>query len=312
MDFDTLIVITDKDFERVSSQYERLLKNMPGRRVLFVGPPRVEELVIALGAGGRAGYINENDILPFDEVHALMSSHMKERLGDQEMPRGVTGWYYQQFLKLSYAFCCPDSYYMTWDGDTIPCAPFSMFDDQGRPFMDMKREYHREYFETMEKLIPGLSRTTDRSFISEHLLFDRELVRELVRVIEGNDSLEGRSYWEKIIRAIPPELITKSAFSEFETYGSFVTTRYPDRYVFRSWHSFRTGGDFFDIGTICDRDYEWLAVDFAAISFEKWSSVREDHRNLFDNPEYQKKLSARQMLQIAQEEFTDGYIEVWD
>ena len=49
-----------------------------------------------------------------------------------------------------------------------------------------------------------------------------------------------------------------------------------------------------------------------AISFEKWSEVREDHSNLFDNPEYQKKLSARKMLEIAQEEFTDGYKEVWD
>ncbi len=34
--------------------------------------------------------------------------------------------------------------------------------------------------------------------------------------------------------------------------------------------------------------------------------------NLFDNKEYQKKLSAQQMLEIAQEEFKEGsYIEVW-
>ena len=47
-------------------------------------------------------------------------------------------------------------------------------------------------------------------------------------------------------------------------------------------------------------------------SFEKNQSVREDHKNLFDNPEYQEKLSARQMLEAVQPEFNGGYVEVWD
>ena len=48
------------------------------------------------------------------------------------------------------------------------------------------------------------------------------------------------------------------------------------------------------------------------ISFEKNQSVRADHENLFNNPAYQSKLTARQMLQIAQEEFTEGYKEEWN
>ena len=36
---------------------------------------------------------------------------------------------------------------------------------------------------------------------------------------------------------------------------------------------------------------------------------QENHKNLFDNKEYQSKLTAGQMLKIAQEEFKDGYIE---
>ena len=60
-----------------------------------------------------------------------------------------------------------------------------------------------------------------------------------------------------------------------------------------------------------DDDYEWLSHDFDAVSFEKGMTVREDHKNLFDNKEYQSKLSARKMLEIAQEEFQEGYKEVW-
>ncbi|MBQ0028498.1 MAG: hypothetical protein KBS96_07840, partial [Lachnospiraceae bacterium] len=105
--------------------------------------------------------------------------------------------------------------------------------------------------------------------------------------------------------------IQDSYFSEFETYGSFVCLTNPSLYRMREWHSFRLAGEFFDPDKISDSDYEWLSNDFEAVSFEKGMSVREDHKNLFDNKEYQEKMSARQMLEIAQEEFKDGYIEVW-
>ena len=43
------------------------------------------------------------------------------------------------------------------------------------------------------------------------------------------------------------------------------------------------------------------------------SAINFLNKNLFDNKEYQKKLSARQMLEIAQEEFKEGsYLEVWE
>ena len=311
--FDTLIVITEKDFRRVQSQYPRLLQNMPGKKVIFVGAPGVGEAIKEAGLSERAAFLDENSILPFDEVHAVMTEHMAERLGDQEMPRGVTGWYYQQFLKLNYANICEDEYYMTWDGDTIPCARFDMFSEEtGLPCLDMKRELHEEYFITMPRLLPGVKKVMEKSFISEHMLFRVDIVKEMIAAIEANDVIPGTHFWEKIIRAIEPERITKSAFSEFETYGNYVALKHPGDYRLRDWHSFRLAGDFFDINTICDRDYEWLSRDFQAISFEKWSELRDDQRNLFDNPEYQAKLSARQMLEIAQEEFTDGYKEVWD
>lgn len=311
-DFDVLIVITDKDFMRVESQYPRLLNNLPGRRVIFVGPAVLEERVLALN-NERASFLNENDILPFDEVYALMAEHMKDILKGQVMPRGVVGWYYQQFLKMSYSSICQDEYYMTWDGDTIPCAPFEMFSPEtNQPYFDLKHECHEEYFVTLPILLPGMNKVISKSFISEHLLFKADYMKELIGAIEANSSIDGDVYWQKIIKAITPERITKSAFSEFETYGTFVALKHMDAYRLRSWHSFRTAGDFFDINTICDRDYAWLAKDFQAISFEKWAELRDDQRNLFDNPEYQSKLSARQMLEIAQEEFKDGYIEVWD
>lgn len=315
-EFDTLIMTTPKDFERVKIQLNRVADNLPGNKIIFVGAKEVGDKVDAVKAdiirGDRISFIDENDILPIEPVHKLMSEHMKDILKGQEMPRGVTGWYYQQFLKLQYARICEDDFYMTWDGDTVPCKPFTMFSKEtGQPYMDLKREMHEEYFITMPLILPRLRKVIGRSFISEHMLFNKEIVKELLNDIEANEANEGEFFWEKIIHAIAPERITKSAFSEFETYGTYVALKHVDDYRLRDWHSFRTCGDFFEPDKICDRDYAWLAKDFYAVSFEKWSTVREDHKNLFDNPEYQEKLSAAQMLKIAQEEFQDGYKEVW-
>ncbi|MCM1215149.1 MAG: DUF6492 family protein [Lachnospiraceae bacterium] len=312
--FDALIMVTAKDFTRVQSQYHRLAANLPARHIFFVGNEEVARLVRNAGLGEKVGFLDENAVLPFDTVHEVMKEALKDVLDGQELPRGITGWYYQQFLKMQYARMCEDAYYLVWDGDTIPCAPFSMFrEGTGTPYLDMKQEYCSKYFDTMEKLVPDLHKCFEKSFISEHMLMNSEIMRSLLSEIESNTALAGKSFWEKIIHAIDVKGLQENSFSEFETYGTYVAMRCPEQYRMRDWHSFRYGGVFYSLETISDTDYAWLSKDFSAISFEKGDTVREDQKNLFDNRKYQEKLSARQMLEIAQQEFKEGsYLEKWE
>lgn len=312
--YDAIIVVTAKDYERVQSQYHRLAANLPARRILFVGNEEVGSLVEQSHLGDHVGFINENSILPFDAVHSVVAQALESVLQGRELPRGITGWYYQQFLKMQYACICKDAYYLAWDGDTIPCRPFSMFhEERGIPYLDVKGEYYEIYFNTLAKLLPGMRKCIEKSFISEHMLINCEIMRQLIRDIEANQDIPGNTFWEKVIHAIDVQDLQSNSFSEFETYGTYVALRHPAAYRLRNWHSFRYGGVFYSLDTISDDDYEWLGRDFYAISFEKGDYVREDQKNLFDNKTYQQKLSARQMLEIAQKEFGEGsYIEVWD
>ncbi|MCR5178431.1 MAG: glycosyltransferase family 2 protein, partial [Lachnospiraceae bacterium] len=170
---------------------------------------------------------------------------------------------------------------------------------------------HEEYFKTMRTLI-GLGKVIEPSFISEHMLFRCDLVKALMKRIEDNDAVPGESWWEKILYAIRSEKLLDNSFSEFETYGTFVALTVPGAYRLREWHSFRYAAEFFEIDKIGERDYYWLSRDFTAASFEKNMSIRDDHRGLFDNPTYQEKISARQMLEAVQAEFDEGYLEKWD
>ncbi len=311
--FDVLIVVTPADCKRVLPLYPRLVDNFEYGKICFIGSPEVGEIAKSSAISDHADWVDENDIVSFSDVHACISKKLEPLLNGKPLARGVTGWYYQQFLKMQYAYICKDEFYMVWDGDTVPCRKISMFSPEtGQPYLDLKHEYHPEYFETMGKILPGFRKVIERSFISEHMLIKCEIMKALIADIEKNEMIPGTRFWEKIINCIEPEKIYDSSFSEFETYGTYVALRYPSVYKLREWHSFRLGASFFDMNTICDRDFAWLGVDFDAISFEKGQSIIPGNEGYFDNPDVQKKISAKKLLQAAQMEYKDGYKEVWD
>ncbi len=311
--FKTLVVITPEDCQRLLKLYPRLVEAIDYGEIVFVGRKEVERIIRNdIRIAGHVEVVDENSIIPFDEVHAVIKNRMAGILRGRDLPRGITGWYYQQFLKMQYALTCGDEYYMTWDGDTIPCKKIKMFEAKtGKPYLDLKYEYHKEYFETLDTLLPGYKKLIKKSFISEHMLFKTEIMKQLISDIESNKAIIGGKFWEKIINSIPEDKIQSSSFSEFETYGTYVMANFGDVYALRDWHSFRLGGEFFSIDTIKNRDFKWLSRDFFSISFEKGHSVRPDNANLFDNPRYQEKISARLMLEEAQKEYQDGYKEIW-
>ena len=190
---DTLVVITPKDFQRLIPLYPRLMDNIKFGNVFFVGAEGIEEIINnSAGKLAKAGYVDENSLIPFDEVHLVMQKKLKNILAGRELPRGITGWYYQQFLKMQYSVSCPNEYYMVWDGDTIPCREVNMFhEESGKPYFDLKHEHHPEYFETMGTILPGFHKVIGKSFISEHMLIKAEYMRELITAIESNSEIEG-------------------------------------------------------------------------------------------------------------------------
>ena len=53
----------------------------------------------------------------------------------------------------------------------------------------MKSEHHQPYFDTIEKLF-NISKTNSKSYIAEHMMFNRKIMNQLVNDIENNESLQ--------------------------------------------------------------------------------------------------------------------------
>lgn len=306
--FDAIIVITPADYLRVRSNLPRMISNLPSNKIIFIGSHEVGELVAEENLPSKIGFLDENDIIPFDDVADVM----KSILSRDSIPRGVVGWYYQQFLKMAYSFHSQNEYYLSWDGDTVPCKPFSMFDDiTEKPYFDMKYEYHEEYFNTIATLFPGMNKALKKSFISEHMLFNKNLMKEMIGAILCNESIPGESFYEKILRAIRKDRLISNSFSEFETYGTYVAYKHTTDYRLKNWHSIRYGSIYFIPEELNDDDYQWLAKDFDAVSFEKNQDYNPAMNEFFTNPQYRSKLTARQIIEAIQDS-SEGLREEWD
>lgn len=207
----------------------------------------------------------ESDLVSYDEIKNLLQS----RTNDPNVAKR-TGWYLQQFLKMAYARVCTDEYYLLWDSDTFPLKKIDLFNDKGKPYLDYKSEYNKSYFNTLSRILPGYSKSFTGSFISEHMLINSHFMCELLDLIEATNSIEGKTFYEKIINSIDLKDLPGSGFSEFETYGTFVYKKHPEEYQLRRWKSFRYGG-FFLIPKDFDNQalFSWLGSYYHAVSIEK-------------------------------------------
>lgn len=305
--FDAIILIVPKDFKRLQRLYPKLGYNLPVKKVCFIGNQEVGRLLQDVDLGDRFTFMDEESILPFERVKAVF----RDIIGYDDIPRGLIGWYYQQFLKLSYANVCQDQYYLAWDGDTIPVRKIEMFQD-GKPCLDLKREYYERYFVTLKKLFPNMNKVIEQSFISEHMLFRVDIVKNIMKDIENTEHFVGQNYFERILRVIGRENLENNSFSEFETYGTYVTYQYPEAYQLRRWTSYRHCGQYFSPNDISEDEINWLGKDFHAITFEK-GHTPEPGYEFFRDRKYQEKLSAKAIVEIIQENLVEGdYIESWD
>ena len=205
------------------------------------------------------------------------------------------GWYEQQFLKMSYSKICKKNYYLIWDADTVPIKYIRMFKND-KPIFDMKTEHHIPYFNTMNRLIPGMN-FANRSYISEHMLIKTDFMKNLINLIEMNHNISGKYFWEKILMAIDLKDINASGFSEYETYGTYVDTKYPNFYIHRNWYSKRDSTTYYGKSeNLNENDIIWLSQDYDALSFEKWTLFNKRNLEIAKNIILQKKIKPNEFF----------------
>lgn len=153
-------------------------------------------------------------------------------------PRGA-GWYFQQLLKLGFVFHSGPSFehYIIWDADTILLRPLEFIDSRGRMIFTKAEEYHAPYFANYRKLL-GHEPRREFSFISQHIIVNKTILREMLAKIESR--IPGDDNWAwKIMRSLTGD--DANLFSEYEVYGHYVKNIHPSQATFRDLPWTRNG-----------------------------------------------------------------------
>lgn len=213
----------------------------------------------------RSRLNKEVRVVPEDEFITGMTLTELRKLPVSHFP-SAAGWYFQQLLKLQFAFVDPaEDYYLIWDADTVPLRPMTFFDPSGRMLLTKTTEYHPPYFETYRRIL-GEEPNREYSFITQHMLIQKSIAREMLDRIEQHVKGDGNWAW-KIIRSLPQT--GDNLFSEYETYGHYVKNHYPERVaiVERSWS--RDYNLKLTRGLPSESGIQTLARDLDYMAFEK-------------------------------------------
>lgn len=233
-----------------------LKKYVPFRRLhVLTAAANFEQFRQALG--DEVALIDEDTFIP-----GMTLAFLRE-LPLPGLPGGA-GWYFQQLLKLNFCFREPaEDYYLIWDADTVPLRPLEFFDEEGRMLFTKAEEEHAPYFENYRKLL-GEDPNREFSFISQHIVVQKSVLREMLAAIESRFPGEENWAW-KVMRNL--EGTSTNLFSEYEIYGHYLKNHYPARAAYRELPWLR-GGTRAVGGFPTSKDLERLGGEYAFAAFE--------------------------------------------
>ena len=227
---------------------------------------------------------NEVELLDEREISGGITIEQLRELAIEGFPSRA-GWYIQQMAKLGYAACgSPDGHYLIWDCDTVPLRKLDLFEVDGRPLYTMSDLRHFPYLDTYARLF-GYKPDWIGSFISQHMVVNKAIAREMFTEIEARHPNE-RSWSWAIMKNLAP-IKSLCLFSEYETYGYYAATRHPEKVAFRRLPWTRDGA--FHTTNPTPQQLKKLSQHFYFAAFESWQfeearmpiKLRNIHRRMY-------------------------------
>jgi hypothetical protein len=266
--FDVLLPVAQKDIVNLKLCIKKIIENINPRKIIVVANKIIKNKI---QEDNTIEYCDEDTL--YNSLTLDKTNEIIKYLTNDAMVH--SGWYFQQFLKMAYAYKSNSEYYLIWDSDTIPLNRIQFFINKNKIdkcLFSMKDEYHIQYFKTIKVLFSGaVPKLTNESFISEHMMINKNIMLEMIDKIENNSNINGKFFYEKILYAIDREDLSNYGFSEFETYGNYVLKFHPDKYDTRELRTFRAGSTLINKNYVDENILNWVSKSCDTISFE-------DHR----------------------------------
>lgn len=201
------------------------------QRIILIGPAKMKD---KLPVGEGVCFMDGNTIvggMSKESIASIIRQISPNKNADER-----AGWYFQQMIKLGYSKICQNASYLVWDADTVPLRKIQFFDKQKgkKIFLAGGSHHHMAYYKSISKLFgQDLFPSQEYTYVAHYMLFQNNIVLDMLNRIEANNRIKGVEWWEKIMYSIEKADIGEAGFSEFETYGEFVNLYYPTTYCMK-------------------------------------------------------------------------------
>lgn len=241
-----------RDIETWKAASQRIIQYIESEKYIVIVPKDQTEL---FRKASPVQYIIKNDE---DYISSEYRKYLAEILASKN--EHGSSWFIQQFLKIAAAVEEEaNDIVLIWDGDTIPLRKLQFYSSEGHLICYRSSEYHQPYFETTMKLLK-IGRIANHSFISQCLPVYSDWVREMLAEIEERSKMP---WMEAVCNSITG---SGNQFSEYETLGNFMLSRYPEMIDFspNAWE--RRGGGVYRKGKKISKCEEFFpSLDYVAV-----------------------------------------------
>lgn len=222
--FDIIIPLGPNERENICKQIEYTKKNVIGYRNIYIITNNYDNLIIP-----ECKIVDEN-IFPF-KINDIASFFYKYKGKNNR-----NGWYLQQLLKLYISLVIDEvlDNYLVIDADVFFLKPIKFLSDNKYIFTT-SNEHHIPYFTHMERLHPSFKKLSEFSGISHHMIFNRTIIKELIKLVEDNYK---RPFWVMFIELVDEHTkydisCVESGASEYELYFNYMLLNHKDEMSIR-------------------------------------------------------------------------------
>lgn len=162
------------------------------------------------------------------------------------------GWYLQQLLKLLAFKYIPNlsKNYLVMDSDTILQKKTGFIGKGEILLYNTGTEYYVPYFAHMTSLHQDFKRYTTVSGICHHMMFDSDILREIIDKVEAKHN---GPFWDTFLTLISDP--ADHGCSEYELYFNYVSHFYPRKIKIRPLKYMDSNYKHFDANFNSDHDY---------------------------------------------------------
>ena len=174
--------------------------------------------------------------------------------------RKTHGWNIQQLIKFSAVLTSPELGTLVLDADTVLTQPKSWLDSRGRQLLQVGQVVRPFYTQHFTEFF-GFSKSVSAGFITHHQLMQREILEEMFP--QGERDL---IRWLDLAESSP-----RMKLSEYDTYGTYLSSKHADRTRFGSWANLSASElhQALEAG-IAQAQLATVGRDYASVSFHSY------------------------------------------